>query len=134
MATLFTRIIDGEIPGTFVWKDDECVAFLSINPITTGHALVVPRLEADHWIDLPDELCRHLMSVGRTIGRAQQQAFDSERIAMIIAGYEIPHTHLHVFPTTEMGQISFSHAAASTTPEELQAAADRILAALATAS
>ena len=76
MATLFTRIIDGEIPGTFVWKDDECVAFLSINPITPGHTLVVPRMEVDHWIDLPDELCRHLMSVGRTIGRAQQQAFD----------------------------------------------------------
>jgi len=131
MATLFTRIIDGEIPGKFVWKDDECVAFLSINPITTGHALVVPRMEVDHWIDLPDELCRHLMSVGRTIGRAQQEAFDSERIAMIIAGYEIPHTHLHVFPTTDMAQISFSHAAPSTTPEELQAAADRILEALA---
>ena len=74
------------------------------------------------------------MSVGRTIGRAQQEAFDSERIAMIIAGYEIPHTHLHVFPTTEMGQISFSHAAASVTPEELHASADRILEALATAS
>ena len=72
-----------------------------------------------------------LMSVGRTIGRAQQRAFGSDRIAVIIAGYEIPHTHLHVFPTTDMAQISFSHAAPSTTPEELQAAADRILEALA---
>jgi histidine triad (HIT) family protein len=130
MATLFTRIIDGEIPGTFVWKDEHCVAFLSINPITTGHTLVVPRQEVDHWIDLPDEQCRHLMTVSRAIGRAQQRAFDCDRVAVIIAGYEIPHTHLHVFPTTTMGDISFANAAASVAPDELQAAADRITAAL----
>jgi len=130
MATLFTRIIDGEIPGTFVWKDEHCVAFLSINPITTGHTLVVPRLEVDHWIELPDDLCRHLMTVSRAIGRAQQRAFDCDRVAVIIAGYEIPHTHVHVFPTTSMGDISFANAAASVAPDELQAAADRITAAL----
>ena len=98
MPTLFSRIIDGEIPGTFVWEDDRCVAFLSINPLTPGHTLVVPRDEVDHWIDLPDDLARHLMSVARTIGRAQQQAFVSERVAVIIAGYEIPHTHLQSSP------------------------------------
>ena len=119
MATLFTRIIDGEIPGTFVWEDDRCVAFLSINPLTPGHTLVVPRDEVDHWIDLPDDLAQHLMSVARTIGRAQQQAFVSERVAVIIAGYEIPHTHLHVFPTTNMGQLDFANAAASISREEL---------------
>ena len=69
MATLFTRIMDGEIPGTFVWQDDRCVAFLSINPITPGHVLVVPRDEVDHWIDLSDDLARHLMSVAHTLGR-----------------------------------------------------------------
>ncbi len=130
MATLFTRIIDGEIPGTFVWQDERCVAFLSINPLTAGHTLVVPRDEVDHWIDLPDDLARHLMSVARSVGRAQQRAFDCERVAVIIAGYEIPHTHLHVFPTTDMGQLSFANAAASVTGAELDDAANRIRAAL----
>ena len=131
MPSLFSRIIDGEIPGTFVWEDDRCVAFLSINPLTPGHTLVVPRDEVDHWINLPDDLARHLMSVARTIGRAQQQAFVSERVAVIIAGYEIPHTHLHVFPTTNMGQLNFANAAASISREELEDAAARIRAALA---
>jgi histidine triad (HIT) family protein len=131
MATLFTRIMDGEIPGTFVWQDDRCVAFLSINPITPGHVLVVPRDEVDHWIDLSDELARHLMSVAHTLGRAQQQAFGCERVALIIAGYEVPHTHVHVFPTTSMSQVSFANAAESVTGEELEDAAHRIRTALA---
>ena len=99
-------------------------------PAHPGHTLVVPRDEVDHWIDLPDDLARHLMSVARTIGRAQQQAFVSERVAVIIAGYEIPHTHLHVFPTTNMGQLNFANAAASISREELDDAAARIRAAL----
>ena len=90
----------------------------------------MPRDEVDHWIDLPDDLAQHLMSVARTIGRAQQQAFVSERVAVIIAGYEIPHTHLHVFPTTNMGQLDFANAAASISREELDDAAARIRAAL----
>jgi histidine triad (HIT) family protein len=131
MATLFTRIMDGEIPGTFVWQDDRCVAFLSINPITPGHVLVVPRDEVDHWIDLSDDLARHLMSVAHALGRAQQQAFGCERVALIIAGYEVPHTHVHVFPTTSMSQVSFANAAESVTGQELDDAAHRIRTALA---
>jgi len=130
MPTLFTRIIDGEIPGTFVWQDDRCVAFLSINPLSPGHALVVPREEIDHWIDLPTDLAQHLVLVAQTIGQAQQNAFTCDRIGMIIAGYEIPHTHLHVFPTTSMGQFNFANAARSVSPEELEDAAARIRAAL----
>ena len=117
-------------PGTFVWKDDLCVAFLSINPLTHGHTLVVPRAEIDHWIDLPDDLARHLMSVARTIGRAQQVAFDCDRVGLIIAGYEVPHMHLHVLPTTHIGQLNFALAAVSVSPEELADAASRITAAL----
>jgi histidine triad (HIT) family protein len=130
MPTLFTRIIDGDIPGTFVWKDDRCVAFLSINPLAPGHTLVVPRAEIDHWIDLPEDLAAHLWRVAQTIGEAQQAAFDCERIGLIIAGYEIPHTHLHVFPSTHMGQFNFARAADSVTQEELDDAAGRIRAAL----
>ena len=92
MPTLFTRIIDGQIPGTFVWRDDQCVAFLSINPLAPGHTLVVPIEEIDHWVDAAPELNAHLFEVAQTIGQAQQRAFpDCERVGVIVAGYEIPH-------------------------------------------
>lgn len=130
MPTVFTRIIDGDIPGTFVHRDDRCVAFLSINPMAHGHTLVVPIAEVDHWIDLPDDLAQHLFRVAHRIGRAQQRAFGCDRVGLIIAGYEVPHTHLHVIPTTEMGQLSFANAAAGVSRDELDRAANAIVAAL----
>ena len=73
MTTLFTTIIDGEIPGTFVWRDETCVVFLSINPLAPGHALVVPIEEIDHWIDAPAELNAHLFAVAQVIGRPSRR-------------------------------------------------------------
>lgn len=130
MATIFTRIIDGEIPGVFVWRDDVCVVFLSINPMAHGHVLVVPRAEVDHWIDLPSETVAHLMRVSHEVGKAQQQAFSCDRVGLIIAGYEVPHVHVHVIPTTDMRQLSFANAAASVSRDELDAAASALRAAL----
>ncbi len=75
MPTLFTRILDGELPARFVWKDDECGAFLSINPLQPGHTLVVPRAQVDHWLDLAPEQMSHLVRVSQTIGRALMSAF-----------------------------------------------------------
>ena len=82
-----------------------CVAFLSINPLAHGHTLVVPIDEVDHWVDLPTELAAHLFAVAHRIGRAQQAAFGCERVGVIIAGYEVPHAHIHVIPTHDMGQL-----------------------------
>ena len=130
MSTVFTKIINGEFPGTFVWRDESCVAFMSINPMAPGHVLVVPVEEVDHWIDAPPELAAHLFSVAHVIGRAQQAAFECERIGLIIAGYEVPHTHIHVLPTTSMGQLSFANAAASVERDDLDAWADAIRTAL----
>jgi len=130
MATIFTRIIEGEIPGTFVWRDDRCVAFLSINPMAFGHTLVVPIEEIDHWIDASPELTAHLFEVTRRIGRAQQAAFSPARVGVIIAGYEVPHAHIHVVPTDDISQLSFANAAPSVSPDELRRAADMITAAL----
>lgn len=130
MPTIFTRIIAGEIPGTFVHRDDRCVAFLSINPLATGHTLVVPIAEVDHWVDLPDDLAAHLFAVAHRIGKAQQKAFGCDRVGLIIAGYEVPHTHLHVIPTEHMGQLNFANAAASVDRAALDAAATAIIAAL----
>lgn len=126
MATIFTRIIDGEIPGTFVWRDDQCVAFMSINPMAHGHTLVVPIEEVDHWVDASPELTAHLFDVTRIIGRAQRLAFSPERVGVIVAGYEVPHTHIHVIPTNDMSELSFANAAASVDRDALEAAAASI--------
>ena len=120
MSTVFTKIIEGEIPGTFVWRDELCVAFMSINPLAPGHVLVVPIEEVDHWVNASRELAAHLMDVAHTIGLAQDQAFDCERIGLIVAGYEVPHTHVHVIPTTDMSQFSFANAARTIDPELLE--------------
>jgi len=126
MPTIFTRIIEGEIPGTFIWRDDKCVAFMSINPMSFGHALVVPIVEVDHWIDLEPELAQHLFEVARRISIAQQAAFSPARVGLIIAGYEVPHTHIHVLPTNDMSDLSFSNAASSVDREDLERSADAI--------
>ncbi|HWJ62236.1 MAG TPA: HIT family protein [Acidimicrobiales bacterium] len=130
MASLFTRIIDGEIPGHFVWTDDTCVVFLTIAPITPGHALVVPRAEVDHWIDLDDDVAAHLMVVAKAIGQAQTDAFAPGRIGMIIAGLEVPHTHLHVIPIESERDLDFAKADGSVSQEALAATADRLREAL----
>jgi histidine triad (HIT) family protein len=130
MPTIFSRIIDGELPGTFVWRDDVCVAFLSIAPLRPGHTLVVPRAEVDHWIDLPAETNAHLMGVAHEIGAAQMAAFEPARIGLIIAGLEVPHTHLHVVPIDAERDLSFANADPDATPESLDAAATRLRAAL----
>ncbi len=130
MPSVFSKIIAGELPGRFVWRDDRCVAFLSINPLRPGHALVVPRDEVDHWLDLSDELSGHLMGVAQVIGRAQMDAFRPNRIGLLIAGFEIPHTHLHVVPVDGEKQLSFANQDRDPDPAKLDASAEAIRAAL----
>ena len=125
MAILFTRIIDDEIPGTFVWRDDEVVAFLSINPLNPGHVLVVPRREVDHWIDCPPDLRNRLFEVAQVIGRAIDSAWRPPKVALLAVGLEVPHLHLHVVPIWGMGDVDFS-AAAPATRDQLEEAAGRI--------
>lgn len=130
MPTLFTRIIDGEIPGTFVWQDEHCVAFLSIEPLRPGHTLVVPREELDHWLDCPPDLRDHLMQVAANIGGAIQAVWSPEKVGLMIAGLEVPHLHIHLVPIWEVHDLDFSRATAAT-QSELDEAADRIRRALA---
>lgn len=130
MATLFTRIIDGELPGRFVWRDDRAVAFLTISPIQPGHTLVVPRAEVDNWLDLDPAIAAHLMTVAQTVGNAQRAAFGRDRIGLIIAGLEVPHVHLHVVPITTEADLDFARADPAPEPEALDAAAGALRAAL----
>lgn len=130
MASVFTMIIDGELPGRFVWKDELCVAFLSINPLTRGHTLVVPREEVDHWIDLDAALAQHLMAVSQKIGLALQIGFRPTKVGMMIAGLEVPHVHIHLTPIQGVHDLDFENADLAPDPDDLDAAADRIRAAL----
>ena len=130
MVTIFTRILQGDIPGTFVYRDPQCAAFLSINPLAHGHTLVVPIEEIDHWVDMPTELADHVFQVAHRIGRAQRAAFGCERVGLIVAGYEVPHAHVHVIPTNHMSQFDFAHAAASVERADLDQAAHAIRLAL----
>lgn len=108
MSSVFTKIIEGELPGRFVWSDDQCVGFLSIAPLSQGHVLVVPREEIDAWLDLPGELATHLMTVCQTVGRAIDSAFSPKRVGLMIQGFEVPHTHLHVWPTNSIEEFDFA--------------------------
>jgi histidine triad (HIT) family protein len=126
MSTLFTKIIDGDLPGSFVHRDHHCVVFMSINPISTGHALVVPKVEVDHWLDLPEDIAAHLFAVAARIGRAQTRAFSNQRTALIIVGFEINHCHLHVIPANSMADVSFENADLQADPSVLQQAAQLI--------
>lgn len=130
MTTIFTRIINGDIPGTFVYRDELCVAFLSINPLADGHVLVVPIEEVDHWIDLSPSLSAHLFEVSHRISQALARAFPCERVGLMIAGYEINHCHIHLVPTQSMHDLNFANAAAIISREDLEAHASRIVAAL----
>ena len=130
MPTIFSRIISGELPGRFVWRDEQCVAFLTINPIKPGHTLVVPRQEIDRWTDLDPALAAHLMTVAQAVGAAVQTAFDPARIGLVIAGFEVPHTHLHILPVDSMADFDFAAAESDPDPAALDRAAESIRAAL----
>lgn len=130
MSTLFSRIIAGELPGRFVWHDERCVAFLTIAPLRPGHALVVPRQEVDEWTDADDDLLAHLIAVAREIGAAQKIGFDAPRAGLVIAGFEIPHLHLHTFPTWDINDFDFDKADRDPDPAELDAAAETLRQAL----
>ncbi len=126
MASIFSRIIAGELPARFVWRDDRCVAFLSRNPLAPGHTLVVPIQEVDHWIDLPEDLAAHMWSVAQRIGRAQQAAFAPVKVGVLVVGEEVPHTHVHLVPFHDLSQIDLANAEADPDPAALDDAAERL--------
>jgi diadenosine tetraphosphate (Ap4A) HIT family hydrolase len=118
MPTVFSRIIAGELPARFVWTDDYAVAFLSVNPLGPGHTLVVPRAEVDQWVDAPPQLLAHLSSVAHAVGAAIRAVWAPPRVGLLVAGFEVPHLHVHVFPAADMRGFDFANAAATVDPGE----------------
>ena len=125
MASIFTRIITGGIPGRLI-----CVAMVDIRPLNRGHVLVIPIAEVDRWTDLPPDTAAHCTRVAHAVGRAQMQSFAPDRIGLMIAGFEVPHTHLHVVPLDHMGHLDFGQADADADPSDLDDVAEELRAAL----
>ena len=129
MSSIFSKIIAGELPGHFVWRDEQTVAFMTIAPIVPGHLLVVPVQEIDHWDDLPVDLANHCFAVARSITKAQKSVYDCQRVALQIIGLEVPHTHLHLIPINTMDEANIARAKPAEAAE-LAAEADKMRAAL----
>jgi diadenosine tetraphosphate (Ap4A) HIT family hydrolase len=125
-STVFSRIITGELPGRLVYEDDAVVAFLSIAPIRPGHTLVVPRLEVDDWTGADPGLLAHCMEVAQRIGQAVKAAWHAPRAVVMIAGFEVPHLHVHVFPAWGLSDVDAARADAAASVEDLDAAQRRI--------
>ena len=130
MPSVFTMIINRDLPGRFVYEDDDVVAFLTIEPMTPGHTLVVPREEVDNWQDLEPAVLDRVMHVAQRIGKAVCAAFGATRAGVIIAGLEVPHLHVHVFPAFNLTDFGFAHVDRNPSPESLEEAQAKIIAAL----
>jgi histidine triad (HIT) family protein len=130
VPSLFTKIIRGELPGRFVWRDERAVGLLSIAPLRPGHTLVIPIEEIDHWLDVPPELMQRLTRVAQQIGQAIQSSFRPEKVGLMIAGLEVRHVHLHLVPIHSLGDLDFAKADAKAAPEALDAAAAKLRASL----
>lgn len=132
MATVFTKIINGEIPGRFVYRDEKVVAFLTIEPAAYGHTLVVPIEEVDRWTDMDPATWAHCNEVAQLVGKAIVDTFDAPRAGYLIAGFEVPHAHIHVFPASDMSGFSLQNVMRmdETAPEKMDDSAAKIRAAL----
>ena len=132
MSTVFSKIIAGDIPGRIVYQDDTVAAFLTIEPVAYGHTLVVPVEEIDKWTDIPADLWAHMNDVAQNIGAVIVDKFDAERAGYLIAGFEVPHAHIHVFPANDMSGYTLSSAMRhdETDAAKMDAAAETIREAL----
>jgi histidine triad (HIT) family protein len=124
--SIFTRIIRGELPGRFVWREDDVVAFSTIAPIRPGHVLVVPVHQVDKWTDLPPQIWAQVTTVAQAIAQVLETSFECDRVGVIVAGLEVPHCHLHLIPIRTEGDLNFALADPGASPVSLDEAAERI--------
>ncbi len=130
MASIFTKIINREIPANIVAENDDFISFLDINPLVEGHCLVVPKIEEDYIFDLDDEVLVALNLFAKKVAKGVEKAITCERIGLTVIGLEVPHTHIHLIPINSMDDMNFSRMKLKPTPEELEETAKRIKAAI----
>ena len=120
MASIFTRIVNGEIPCYKVAEDENYFAFLDISPLTEGHTLVIPKREIDYIFDLDDELLSGMMLFAKRIAERQKQNLDCTRVAVVVLGLEVPHAHIHLIPIESENDVDFHREKLRLTPEEFR--------------
>ncbi len=125
MPSIFTKIIQGEIPCHKLYEDAECLAFLDVRPVKRGHALVIPKKEIDYLFDLEDSLLAKLMSVAKRIARALKKTVPCKKVGVMVAGLEVPHAHIHLIPMDAIPDLNFANARTAD-PEELKQLAETI--------
>lgn len=123
MATIFSRIVAGEIPCHKVAEDEEFFAFLDINPVAKGHTLVIPKKEIDYIFDLEDALLGRMMAFAKRVARAQEAVIPCKRVGMAVMGLEVPHAHIHLIPITKESDMYFGSEKMTITQDELAAVA-----------
>lgn len=126
MASIFTRIINREIPAHIVAEDDQHIAFLDINPLVMGHTLVVPKKEVDYIFDLDDQTLAALNLFAKKVALAIGKAVPCNRVAVSVIGLEVPHTHIHLIPMNSMGDVNFSRPKLTPSKEALAETAEKI--------
>ena len=126
MATIFTRIIKGEIPCYKIAEDDNYIAFLDINPLKAGHTLVVPKIETDYLFDIDDDQLSGLILFSKKVAEAIKSAVPCNRIGVAVLGLEIPHAHIHLVPMNSMDDVNFKNPKLKFSPEEFKDIAAKI--------
>lgn len=119
MATIFSRIVAGEIPCHKVAEDEEFFAFLDINPVAKGHTLVIPKAEVDYLFDIDDPKLGRMMAFAKRVARAQEAAIPCKRVGLAVMGLEVPHAHIHLVPITKESDMYFGGGKLSLSQEEL---------------
>lgn len=120
MATIFSKIINGEIPCFKIAESDKFIAILDAFPLMEGHALVIPKQEIDYIFDLPEDLLSEIMVFARPIAKAVEQAIPCLRIGIAVIGLEVPHTHIHLMPIQSVGDVNFKNPKPSFTKEQFE--------------
>lgn len=126
MATIFSRIVAGEIPCHKIAEDDEFFAFLDINPVAVGHTLVIPKKEVDYIFDIDDQMLGRMMAFAKRVARALETAIECKRVGLAVMGLEVPHAHIHLIPITKESDMNFFGKKKEMTQEELAAVAEKV--------
>lgn len=126
MATIFSKIAQGEIPSYKVAEDENYYAFLDINPLAEGHTLVIPKREEDYIFDLTDEELAGMVKFAKRVAAKQKEVFDCKKVAMIVLGLEVPHAHIHLIPMNSEADVDFRKPKLQLTPEEFVSIAEKI--------
>jgi histidine triad (HIT) family protein len=126
MASIFTKIINGEIPCYKIAETEHCIAFLDVNPLVKGHTLVIPKKEIDYYFDLSDDVLLEVNTLAKQVAKAIEKVIPCKRIGVAVIGLEVPHAHMHLVPLNTIGNINFKSARVNLTPEEFAKIAESI--------